>query len=96
MPSSKLGKPRIYTEIRISHKTKEAKATYENLLDAYLKVMGYNNRNEWVNEKIRELSQAAIEKDKTDYIDKYRTEHLDSLRKQKVAEISVKVEGEGI
>lgn len=46
---------RIQTEIRISHKTKEEKQIYEYQLDEALKLKGYKNRAEWINEKYREL-----------------------------------------
>lgn len=45
----------IYTEIRISHKTKEEKQEYELRLDQALKEHGYRNRTEFVNEKVRDL-----------------------------------------
>ena len=46
---------RIYTEFRISHKTLEEKQEYEKKLDEALNAAGYKNRNEWLNEKYREL-----------------------------------------
>ena len=45
----------IYTEIRISHKTKEDKKNYEEKLDVQLAVKGYTNRSVFIREKIREL-----------------------------------------
>ena len=50
----------IYTEIRISHKTKEDKSEYENLLDLNLMIKGYANRTEFIREKIRELVKEVI------------------------------------
>ena len=47
--------PRIYTEIRISHKSEETKAEYENKFDEALKINGYRTRTEFITEKIREL-----------------------------------------
>ena len=46
---------RIYTEVRISHKTEEDKQEYERKLDEALKSLGYRNRTEFISEKIREL-----------------------------------------
>lgn len=46
---------RVYTEIRIAHKTKEEKQEYERKLDEALKSKGYKSRSEWINEKYREL-----------------------------------------
>ena len=46
---------RIYTEIRVSHKTQEEKDEYEKQLEEALKLNGYKNRSEWINEKYREL-----------------------------------------
>jgi len=46
---------RIYTEIRISHKTIEEKQEYEAALDKALKKHCYKSRTEFVQEKIREL-----------------------------------------
>lgn len=46
---------RVYTEIRISHKTEEEKIEYERNLDEALKEKGYRSRTEWLNEKYREL-----------------------------------------
>lgn len=46
---------RMYTEIRIAHKSKEEKEEYEKRLDEALKKKGYKNRTEWLNEKYREL-----------------------------------------
>lgn len=48
---------RIYTEIRISHKTEEEKKEYEEKLDQALKENGYSNRNEFIKEKIRGLTK---------------------------------------
>ena len=47
--------PRIYSEIRISHKTEEDKQEYERKLDEALKSLGYRNRTEFITEKIREI-----------------------------------------
>lgn len=46
---------RVYTEIRISHKTEKEKIEYERNLDEALKKKGYRNRTEWLSEKYREL-----------------------------------------
>jgi metal-responsive CopG/Arc/MetJ family transcriptional regulator len=46
---------RIYTELRISHKTIEEKQDYERKLDEALKAKGYKDRTEWLKEKYREL-----------------------------------------
>jgi metal-responsive CopG/Arc/MetJ family transcriptional regulator len=40
--------PRIYTEIRIFHKSPEKKAQYENVMDEALKQLGYKSRAEWI------------------------------------------------
>lgn len=45
----------VYTEIRISHKTKEDKSNYEDIFDLNLMIKGYANRAEFIREKIREL-----------------------------------------
>ena len=47
---------RIYTEIRISHKTIGEKQEYERKLDEALKNKGYSSRTEFIEEKIRELT----------------------------------------
>lgn len=52
--------PRIYTEIRISHKTEEEKKEYEKKLDEALKAQGYKSRTEWLNEKYRELINCDV------------------------------------
>ena len=44
-----------YTEFRITHKSKEAKAEYEANLDKALHQEGYSNRSEFIREKIRAL-----------------------------------------
>lgn len=46
---------RIYTEIRISHKTEEEKQEYERKLSEALKQAGYKSKTEWLNDKYREL-----------------------------------------
>lgn len=46
---------KIYTEIRIAHKTTEDKEEYESKLDEALNQNGYRNRVEWIAEKYREL-----------------------------------------
>jgi len=48
----------IYTELRISHKSKEEKSEYEAKLDLNLIIKGYANRIEFIREKIRELTNA--------------------------------------
>jgi hypothetical protein len=50
---------RIYTEIRISHKTLEEKQEYEEALDKALKKHGYKTRTEFIQEKIRELIKSG-------------------------------------
>ena len=50
---------RIYTEIRISHKTIEEKQEYEIALDKALKKHGYKTRTEFIQEKIRELIKSG-------------------------------------
>ena len=47
-----------YTEIRISHKTKEDKLKYEEKLEYKLIEKGYANRTEFIREKIRELLES--------------------------------------
>lgn len=46
---------RLFTEIRITHKTMEEKEQYEQKFDEALKENGYSNRVEFLKEKIREL-----------------------------------------
>lgn len=46
---------KIYTEIRLPHKSIEEKKEYENKLDEAIKQNGYSSRAEFVREKIREL-----------------------------------------
>ena len=50
---------RIYTGIRISHKTEEEKIEYEKELDKALKLKGYRNRTEWINSEFRKLIQSS-------------------------------------
>lgn len=47
---------RIYTELRIQHKSLAEKQEYEQKLDEALKNKGYNSRIEFIQEKIRELT----------------------------------------
>lgn len=56
---------RIYTELRISHKTIEEKQEYEKKLDEALKAQGYKSRTEWLNEKYRELIRGNAKNDNT-------------------------------
>jgi metal-responsive CopG/Arc/MetJ family transcriptional regulator len=73
--------PRIYTEIRIPHKTDGEKLIYEIELDQALRRIGFNNRAEWLRQMIRDAIYQAKRLDtQTDYINKG---------------ISIKVEGEG-
>jgi hypothetical protein len=46
--------PRIYTEIRITHKDQITKNHYETLLDQTIKELGYRSHAEWVTSKLRE------------------------------------------
>ena len=46
---------RIYTEIRISHKSEKDKKDFEEKLDVQLAAKCYKNRSEFVKEKIRDL-----------------------------------------
>ena len=46
---------KIYTEIRLPHKSIEEKKEYENKLDEAVKKNGYSSRVEFIREKIREL-----------------------------------------
>jgi hypothetical protein len=39
---------RIYTEIRISHKSEEEKETFEKQLDDKVKLNGFSNRAEYI------------------------------------------------
>ena len=55
---------KIFTEIRIFHKTKEEKVKYESSLREVLKEQGYKSRVEWFNEKYRELMQKKKVDDK--------------------------------
>jgi metal-responsive CopG/Arc/MetJ family transcriptional regulator len=72
---------RIYTEIRIPHKTDGEKLIYEIELDQALRRIGFNNRAEWLRQMIRDAIYQAKRLDtQTDYINKG---------------ISIKVEGEG-
>ena len=50
---------KIYTEIRITHKTRESKQKYERNLDEKLRESGYKSRTEWLNEKYRELMKGS-------------------------------------
>jgi len=49
--------PRFYTEIRISHKTKEGKKDYEDKFNKAIINAGYKDKNEFIREKIRELAK---------------------------------------
>jgi metal-responsive CopG/Arc/MetJ family transcriptional regulator len=72
--------PRIYTEIRIPHKTDGEKLIYEIELDQALRRIGFNNRAEWLRQMARDAISHARQLDaQTDYIN---------------SEISIKVEGE--
>jgi formiminotetrahydrofolate cyclodeaminase len=55
--------PRIYTEIRIPHKSEEDKAAFEEELDKALKRVGFYSRTEWLRYKSREIIQEAINLD---------------------------------
>ena len=46
---------KIYTELRIPHKSKKDKIEFETKLNKLLREQGYNSRIEWVREKYREL-----------------------------------------
>jgi len=46
---------KIYTEIRIPHKSKKEKLKFETKLNEMLRQQCYNSRIEWVREKYREL-----------------------------------------
>ena len=54
--------PRIYTEIRIAHKTPEEKEAYERYLDESLKALGYKSRTEWIKEMVRNANNEATVK----------------------------------
>ncbi len=54
--------PRIYTEIRIAHKSEEEKAAYERHLDESLKALGYKSRSEWIKEAVRNTNNEATVK----------------------------------
>jgi metal-responsive CopG/Arc/MetJ family transcriptional regulator len=72
--------PRIYTEIRIPHKTDGEKLIYEIELDQALRRIGFNNRAEWLRQMARDAMCKAKQLDaQTDYIN---------------SEASIKVEGE--
>ena len=51
--------PSFYTEIRIIHKNKEDKETYEIKLKESLVKAGYSNRTEYVKEKLRDLMKGV-------------------------------------
>ena len=46
---------KIYTELRIPHKSKKDKLEFETKLNKLLRKQGYSSRIEWVREKYREL-----------------------------------------
>ena len=46
---------KIYTELRILHKSRKDKLDFETKLNNVLREQGYNSRIEWVREKYREL-----------------------------------------
>jgi len=48
--------PRIYTEIRIPHKTLEEKRKHEEELDKTIKALGYKDRADWY----RDMKRQAI------------------------------------
>jgi hypothetical protein len=54
--------PRIYTEIRISHKNEGEKGAYERYLDESLKALGYKSRAEWLKEMARDTNNEATTK----------------------------------
>jgi metal-responsive CopG/Arc/MetJ family transcriptional regulator len=72
---------RIYTEIRIPHKTDGEKLIYEIELDQALRRIGFNNRAEWLRQMIRD----AI----------YQAKRLDTQTEHINAKIKVDIEGEG-
>lgn len=51
--------PRIYTEIRIVHKTEEDKKAFEKEFDKALKRVGFYSRVEWARYKSREIINEA-------------------------------------
>ena len=51
---------RIYTEIRISHKSEKDKKDFEWKLDVQLSDKCYKNRSEFVKEKINNLSNGNM------------------------------------
>jgi metal-responsive CopG/Arc/MetJ family transcriptional regulator len=63
--------PRIYTEIRIPHKTDGEKLAYESELDKAIKRIGFNNRAEWLRQMVRDAVYQSNRLDKqTEYINK--------------------------
>ena len=48
---------RIYTEIRIAHKSEKDKKDFEEKLDIQLTVKCYKNRSEFVREKVNKLEK---------------------------------------
>ncbi|MCB2294515.1 hypothetical protein LGK95_13455 [Clostridium algoriphilum] len=46
---------KIYTELRIPHKSQKEKLKFELKLNKVLKEQCYNSRIEWIREKYREL-----------------------------------------
>jgi len=48
--------PRIYTEIRIPHGTKEEKRKHEEELDKAIRELGYKDRADWY----RDMKRQAI------------------------------------
>lgn len=51
---------RIYTEIRIAHKSEKDKKDFEEKLDVQSIAKGYKNRVEFVKEKINDLSKEVL------------------------------------
>ena len=51
---------RLYTEIRIAHKSMQSKNDYEKLLDGIVEVLGYKSKTEWFNAKVLESAKEVI------------------------------------
>lgn len=61
--------PRIYTEIRIPHESREDKEQYEAELDKALKRISYSSRAEWLRQCVRDAIYEAKRLDaETEYI----------------------------
>ena len=51
---------KIYTELRIPHKSQKEKLEFELKLNEVLREQCYNSRIEWIREKYRELIKLTL------------------------------------